>query len=282
MAITPDRNLTFLSVKNEKSISLIWFLSLFIAFFVHIILLIFMFIFYAENTSVVDEERMIAVEISLDLSAPVVEQDAENIIMPESVQHVSNVEQNLKLNSDSELQKNPEKEQNESEDLNAEEVDENQPKLENIKPLQKDEKKENKSIKDKKTAAPHNRVDNKGNNKKAAPNLNLNKNNTFTSPKTTQTDGNNGKMIAQWQSKVQRLITLTCRKLKGSGGSQGRTAYVSFSVNQQGGIASLSLFRSSGDQAVDRLALEAVRKSSPFPQPPAGWTKSLIIPVTIK
>lgn len=55
------------------------------------------------------------------------------------------------------------------------------------------------------------------------------------------------------------------------GGSQG-TAVVSFRVTTAGGLASVSVARSSGSAALDQLAIAAVRGAAPFPAPPAGAT----------
>jgi protein TonB len=50
------------------------------------------------------------------------------------------------------------------------------------------------------------------------------------------------------------------------------TAVVSFGVTTSGGLAYASVARSSGNAALDRLAVSAVRASAPFPTPPAGAT----------
>lgn len=53
--------------------------------------------------------------------------------------------------------------------------------------------------------------------------------------------------------------------------SPGRgTAVVAFSVGAGGGLASVSVVRSSGNEAVDRIALEHIRRAAPFPAPPPG------------
>jgi protein TonB len=57
---------------------------------------------------------------------------------------------------------------------------------------------------------------------------------------------------------------------KPSGAGARGTAVVSFGVTTSGGLSYASISRSSGDQALDRLALSAVRGASPFPAPPAG------------
>jgi protein TonB len=45
---------------------------------------------------------------------------------------------------------------------------------------------------------------------------------------------------------------------------------VSFGVSRSGGLSYVRLARSSGVSALDQAALAAVRRSAPFPPPPAG------------
>jgi protein TonB len=51
---------------------------------------------------------------------------------------------------------------------------------------------------------------------------------------------------------------------------RGGTAVISFAVTAGGGLAYARLTRSSGTPALDQAALTAVRRSAPFPAPPAG------------
>lgn len=55
-----------------------------------------------------------------------------------------------------------------------------------------------------------------------------------------------------------------------SGRGQRGTAVVSFGVSRSGGLTYVRLSRSSGAAALDQAALAAVRRSAPFPPPPAG------------
>jgi protein TonB len=57
---------------------------------------------------------------------------------------------------------------------------------------------------------------------------------------------------------------------KPSGTGHRGTTTVSFGVTASGGLAYASIGRSSGDTALDRLALGAVRGAAPFPPPPLG------------
>ena len=53
------------------------------------------------------------------------------------------------------------------------------------------------------------------------------------------------------------------------GGGKGRTV-VSFGVSKSGGLRFVRVSRSSGNPGLDRKALSAVRRASPFPKPPSG------------
>ena len=59
---------------------------------------------------------------------------------------------------------------------------------------------------------------------------------------------------------------------KPSGGGLLGTATVSFGLTTSGGLAFASVARSSGNTALDGLAVSAVRQSAPFPRPPDGAT----------
>lgn len=57
------------------------------------------------------------------------------------------------------------------------------------------------------------------------------------------------------------------------------TAVVSFSIDPQGGLASVSLARPSGSDALDQAALQLVRGAGPFPTPPAGARRNFSIQI---
>ncbi len=57
---------------------------------------------------------------------------------------------------------------------------------------------------------------------------------------------------------------------KPSGGGHRGTARVSFAVSSSGGLSYARLASSSGNAALDRAALSAVRRAAPFGAPPAG------------
>lgn len=57
------------------------------------------------------------------------------------------------------------------------------------------------------------------------------------------------------------------------------TAVVSFAIAPSGRLASLSLAKSSGSAKLDQIALNAVKRASPFPRPPSGATTRLSLSV---
>ncbi|SDY64253.1 outer membrane transport energization protein TonB [Citreimonas salinaria] len=52
---------------------------------------------------------------------------------------------------------------------------------------------------------------------------------------------------------------------------------VSFTISSAGGLAGLSIARSSGTSALDRAALKIIQRAAPFPPPPPGATRSYAI-----
>lgn len=55
-----------------------------------------------------------------------------------------------------------------------------------------------------------------------------------------------------------------------SGGGMRGTAFISFGISKSGGLTYARVARSSGNARLDQAALAAVRRSAPFPPPPAG------------
>jgi protein TonB len=71
--------------------------------------------------------------------------------------------------------------------------------------------------------------------------------------------------IAGYASRVRARVAANKPSASGRG-----TAVISFRVTSGGGLAFARLARSSGAAAIDQAALAAVRRSAPFPTPPAG------------
>ncbi|MEQ1669411.1 MAG: cell envelope integrity protein TolA [Hyphomicrobium sp.] len=67
-----------------------------------------------------------------------------------------------------------------------------------------------------------------------------------------------------------------------SGGGRRGTVVVSFGVSSSGGLSFASISRSSGDAALDRSALSAVRGAGPFPPPPPGASRRFSIPFSFR
>lgn len=61
-------------------------------------------------------------------------------------------------------------------------------------------------------------------------------------------------------------------------GSRG-TAVVAFRISSNGGLAAVSLARSSGSPKLDQAALTVIRQAAPFPPPPPGARRSFSINV---
>jgi len=102
----------------------------------------------------------------------------------------------------------------------------------------------------------------------------------FAAPSTNRQYGDMGKAIAGWRSKVQRRVAYAATRVRAKSG-RGRVATVKFSYNAKGVITAVQITRSSGDGAVDAIALQAVNKASPIPAPPNGQAGSLSVPVKV-
>lgn len=57
---------------------------------------------------------------------------------------------------------------------------------------------------------------------------------------------------------------------------------VRFTIRSNGELASVSLATGSGSDSVDRVALDHVRRSAPFPPPPPGARTRFIIPIEVR
>lgn len=82
-----------------------------------------------------------------------------------------------------------------------------------------------------------------------------------TAPKATK--GGNKRWASQVRSKIER------RKRFPAGGASGTVA-LAMSISGSGALNSVSVAGSSGNAALDRAALDAVRRAAPFPPAPEG------------
>lgn len=105
---------------------------------------------------------------------------------------------------------------------------------------------------------------------------------TYAGPTNNRVFGGNGRLVSSWQNKVQRRIALIASRSKKPTTASRSSAYVTFNFDQSGNITSARMSRSSGNPAIDELALQIVRKSSPIPSPPEGWNGSLTVPVEVR
>lgn len=71
---------------------------------------------------------------------------------------------------------------------------------------------------------------------------------------------------AAYAKAVLKKVRATKRK---SGAGKG-TVVVGFTIAADGGLASVQVLQSSGNAALDEVALGHIRRSAPFPAPPAG------------
>lgn len=83
--------------------------------------------------------------------------------------------------------------------------------------------------------------------------------------------GSGSKQTAQnYAAQVMKKVSRTKKKRAGVRG----TVVVAFSIASSGALASVSVARSSGQPALDQIAVEHIHRSAPFPPPPAGTKAS--------
>jgi len=75
--------------------------------------------------------------------------------------------------------------------------------------------------------------------------------------------------VTNYKGKVRRKVKRRFKRPRGSGNS-GKDAVVRFVLSSSGAVRSVKLVRSSGLPKLDKAALAAVRRASPFPKPPNG------------
>lgn len=75
-----------------------------------------------------------------------------------------------------------------------------------------------------------------------------------------------GRAAAQYPQLVNRHLS----RLRRPNARFDGAAIVSFTIAETGGLAAVSIARSSGNAPFDRLALAHIQRAAPFPRPPAG------------
>ncbi len=99
-------------------------------------------------------------------------------------------------------------------------------------------------------------------------------------PRPTEGAKSSGESPARWQSRVNAHLNRFKRYPAGE--RETGQAAVRFSIDASGRVLSAALARSSGNAALDRAAVEMVRRASPVPAPPPAIAKSrmsLTVPV---
>lgn len=98
----------------------------------------------------------------------------------------------------------------------------------------------------------------------------------------TSTDGQARKAgNAQASNYPGKVYSRIRRTRQGQAGGRG-VARVRFSIAGNGALASIQLAASSGSASVDRIAIDHIRRSAPFPPPPPGAQRNYVIPVEVR
>lgn len=83
---------------------------------------------------------------------------------------------------------------------------------------------------------------------------------------------------SNYPGKVYAKIRRTRQRAAGGRG----TVRVRFAIGGNGGLAGVSVASSSGSAAVDRAAVDHIRRAAPFPAPPPGAQRRFVIPIEIR
>lgn len=97
-----------------------------------------------------------------------------------------------------------------------------------------------------------------------------------------QQSGSGGRKKSAGNAAVSNYPGLVMRKLSRVGkprvNARGATV-VAFTISGSGGLASVSVARSSGSSALDSAAMQLVRRAAPFPKPPSGARRGFSIQI---
>jgi protein TonB len=81
--------------------------------------------------------------------------------------------------------------------------------------------------------------------------------------------------VSNYPGQVMRRISRLAKpRVRAKG-----TAVIAFSVSSGGGLAGVSVARSSGSAELDRAALSLIRRAAPFPRPPSGAQRQFSIEI---
>ncbi|PRD44003.1 energy transducer TonB [Phyllobacterium phragmitis] len=119
--------------------------------------------------------------------------------------------------------------------------------------------------------------------KAAAPQVDARSGPKVAARRNSETAGSPGVSSNKWQAKVQAHLNRQRRYLERRTPGIKGTVRLTFSIDPSGNV--LSARGSSGNSALDRLAVEMVQRASPLPAPPPALAKarmSLTIPIRFK
>lgn len=71
-----------------------------------------------------------------------------------------------------------------------------------------------------------------------------------------------------------KAVMKKVRSTKKKSGAGNGTVVVGFTIGKDGSLAGVKLLQSSGNAALDKIALDHIRRSAPFPAPPPDAGRS--------
>ncbi|EEX88036.1 MULTISPECIES: TonB family protein [Brucella] len=114
----------------------------------------------------------------------------------------------------------------------------------------------------------------------SAPRVDADNGAKVAASKRGETSASAGVIWAKWTSRLQSHMARNARFLQGKSRNTRGEAHVAFVIDPSGNVLSARIAVSSGDPAVDQLALEAARRASPVPAPPVAIAKARM-PITM-
>jgi len=276
--------------ETEKTNYLLWIGSFLIVCTLYVVIGLAFVFFYVPDSRAVGGAEAIMLEFALEPQAPDVEEISEEIVEETIAQTEDMRESEPEIEPEPEPQPIPEPEPIPEPDFEPEIVSPTPPSdmVEEVKPAREIKEKP----KPKPDPKPKPKVEKnkpkmavkkaEKTQKAKGPDLAAPKGQKFAAPKTNRHFGNQGKAIAGWKTKVQQKIARIAKRFDGKVKVKPAvTATISFRYDARGVITMAGIARSSGNDAADSVALQAVRTSSPIPAPPTGQAGSLSVPVRV-
>jgi protein TonB len=100
-------------------------------------------------------------------------------------------------------------------------------------------------------------------------------------PANQATAGDNASVIDAYRVHVAAQIARNKPANSFAATAQG-VAMISFTVAQDGQAGSIKLTQSSGNSTLDQEAIATIKRSSPFPAPPAGSARIFTVPINFQ